>query len=58
MAKDLITSFRIDSDLWKKARIYALENGISAKDLVETLIKRELEERKIEKQKRRGQDKV
>lgn len=52
MSKDQVTSFRINSDLWKKARIYALENGLSAKDLVENLIRIELTERRIEKQKK------
>lgn len=55
MSKDQVTSFRIDSELWKKARVYALENGLSAKDLVETLIRQELQERNIEKRKKRWQ---
>jgi len=47
MAKDVVTSFRVDEELWTKARIYAIENGLTMKKLLEALIKMELEENKI-----------
>lgn len=48
MGKDIVTSFRVDEDLWKRARIYAIENGLTMKKLIETLLRMELEERRIE----------
>lgn len=47
MTKDVVTSFRVDANLWKKARIYAIENGITMKMLIETLLKMELREKRI-----------
>jgi len=47
MGKDVVTSFRVDEELWKNARIYAIENGISMKKLLETLLKIELKENRI-----------
>lgn len=37
-----ITSIRIDSDLWKKAKIVAIKRGIVLKDLVEELLSNEV----------------
>lgn len=50
MSKDMVTSLRINFDLWKRARIYSIENNISVKQLLETLIERELKEKRIEKE--------
>ena len=47
MAKDVVTSFRVDAQLWKKARIYAIENGLTMKKLIETLLRMELKENRI-----------
>ncbi|MEM2704788.1 MAG: hypothetical protein QXR45_16705 [Candidatus Bathyarchaeia archaeon] len=57
MGKDIVTSFRVDEELWKKARIYAIENGLTMKELIETLLKIELEENRI-KQKLKSEVKV
>lgn len=37
-----ITSIRIDSELWKKAKILAIKRGIVLKDLVEELLLNEV----------------
>ncbi len=50
MSKDMVTSLRINFDLWKRARVYSIENNISVKQLLETLIERELEEKRIKKE--------
>ena len=47
MTRDVVTSFRVDAGLWKKARIYAIENWITMKKLIETLLRMELKENKI-----------
>lgn len=49
MGKDVVTSFRVDADLWKKARIYAIKNGITMKALLENLLRQELEEQRLRK---------
>lgn len=50
MGKDVVTSFRVDEQLWKKARIYAIENGVTMKKLLETLLRMELKENTIRKE--------
>ncbi|MEM2197267.1 MAG: hypothetical protein QW290_09330 [Sulfolobales archaeon] len=47
MGRSILTSFRVDEDLWRKARIYAIENGLTMKELVEALLKMELEEKRL-----------
>jgi len=49
MAKDVVTSFRVDEDLWRKARVYAIENGMTMKQLLENLLRMELKENSIKK---------
>jgi predicted DNA-binding ribbon-helix-helix protein len=46
MGKDIVTSFRIDGDLWKEAKIYAIKKEMTMKELIERLLKRELESEK------------
>jgi predicted HicB family RNase H-like nuclease len=59
MSKDVVTSFRVDSELWKKARIYAVEQEITIRNFIESLIRQELEERRLEeKLKNSGQQKL
>lgn len=41
-----MTSFRIDGDLWKEAKIYAIKKEMTMKELIERLLKRELESEK------------
>lgn len=47
MSKDMVTSFRIDYYVWKKARLYAMANDMTMKDFIEHLINKELEEMTI-----------
>ena len=44
MAK-VVTSIRVDDQLWKKAKIHAIENGETITDMLERLLKKELERR-------------
>ena len=43
-----ITSLRIHPLIWKKAKVYAIENDISMRELLEYLIISELRERSLE----------
>ena len=56
MAKDVVTSFRVDAELWKKARIYAIENGLTMKKLIETLLRTELKENRIKEKLMEGEN--
>jgi hypothetical protein len=47
MKKDIVISIRIDREVWRKARIYAIENDKTMKELIETLLKKELKEKRI-----------
>lgn len=47
MAKDIVTSFRVDEELWKKARIYAIQNDLTMRKLLELLLTTELKENRI-----------
>ncbi len=49
MGEDVVTSLRVNEELWKKARIYAIENGLTMKKLLETLLEMELKEQRIKK---------
>jgi predicted DNA-binding ribbon-helix-helix protein len=42
MSKQTVTSIRVDEELWKEAKIYAIRNGITLADLLEKLLKEEL----------------
>ena len=55
MGKDIVTSFRVDEQLWKKARIYAIENGLTMKKLLEMLLRIELKENKIKEKMKEGE---
>lgn len=44
MANDVVTSFRVDEELWHKARVYAVENKMTVKELIENLLRLELKE--------------
>ena len=44
MAKQqIVTSIRIDDQLWKAARIYAISKGITLTEFMEKLLRQELE---------------
>jgi len=47
MAK-VVTSIRVDDELWKKARIHAIQNDETVTDLLERLLSKELQRRKKE----------
>lgn len=38
----VVTSIRVDDELWKEAKIYAVRKGITLTDLIEKLLKKEL----------------
>jgi len=42
--KEVVTSFRVDEDLWRQIRSYAVLHGITVKQLIEFLLKKELKE--------------
>ena len=41
--KQIVTSIRVDEDLWKEAKIYAVKKGITLAELLNKLLRRELE---------------
>ena len=45
MGKETVTSIRIDEELWKEAKICAVREGITLKELLERLLKEELKKR-------------
>ena len=45
----MVTSFRVDEELWHKARVYAVENKMTIKELIENLLRMELKENMIKK---------
>lgn len=42
MPKEIVTSFRIDEELWRETKIHAVKNGITLKELLERLLREEL----------------
>ena len=46
VSKQIVTSIRVDEDIWKEAKKYAIDADISLAELVEKLLKEELERRK------------
>jgi predicted transcriptional regulator len=44
MAK-IVTSIRVDDQLWKRAKIHAIENDETMTEMIERLLKEELERR-------------
>jgi predicted HicB family RNase H-like nuclease len=46
MSKQIVTSIRVDEELWKEAKKYAIDTDISLAELIEKLLKEELERRK------------
>ncbi|KPV65535.1 MAG: hypothetical protein AOA65_0043 [Candidatus Bathyarchaeota archaeon BA1] len=45
----MVTSFRVD-ELWREARTYAVRHGITVKQLIEFLLRKELKESRIRRQ--------
>jgi antitoxin component of RelBE/YafQ-DinJ toxin-antitoxin module len=50
MGRDVVTSFRVDEDLWREVRAYAVKHGLTVKQLIEFLLKKELEEKRALKE--------
>jgi predicted DNA-binding ribbon-helix-helix protein len=46
MSKQTVTSIRIDEELWKEAKKYAIDEDVSLGELIEKLLKEELERRR------------
>ena len=46
MTQQIVTSIRVDDALWKAARIYAISKGITLTELIEKLLRQELEKNK------------
>lgn len=44
-SKEIVTSIRVDEQLWKEAKIYAIKRGISLAELLNELLQRELTEK-------------
>ena len=42
MGKQIVTSIRVDEQLWKEAKIYAIKKGITLAELLNELLRREL----------------
>lgn len=38
----VVTSIRIDPEIWREARVYAIKNGLTVGVLVEKLLKKEI----------------
>lgn len=43
-SKIIVTSLRVDRELWKKAKIHAIERGETVTDIIIRLLKKELGE--------------
>ena len=44
----IVTSLRIDKSLWKNAKIYAIHNGMTMRELIESLLIKEIGNKEIE----------
>jgi len=43
MSQQIVTSLKLDRELWKKAKIHAIAKGITLTTLIETLLRKELD---------------
>lgn len=46
VGKNQVTSIRIDEKLWKKAKMYAIEHDMTLREVIESLLKEELNKTK------------
>lgn len=46
MTKQVVTSIRVDEELWKEAKIYAIRKGLTLAELLDQLIRNELDKSK------------
>jgi hypothetical protein len=42
MAKQIVTSIRINEELWKEAKIYAIKKGFRLSELLEKCLQKEI----------------
>jgi len=43
LPKQIVTSIRVDEELWKQAKIYVIKKGMTLAELLDELIRKELE---------------
>jgi predicted DNA-binding ribbon-helix-helix protein len=48
MSKQIVTSIRVQEELWKEAKIYAIRKGMTVTELLERLLTEELSQKKRE----------
>jgi predicted DNA-binding ribbon-helix-helix protein len=48
MSKQIVTSIRVEEELWKEAKIYAIRKGMTVTELLEKLLTEELAQKKRE----------
>lgn len=48
-SKQIVTSIRVDKELWKKAKIHAIKRGITLAEFLNELIRKELEKQEKKK---------
>jgi predicted DNA-binding ribbon-helix-helix protein len=53
--KDVVTSFRVNEELWREVRAYAVRHGITVKQLIEFLLQKELKENRILKEMKKSE---
>jgi predicted DNA-binding ribbon-helix-helix protein len=53
--KDVVTSFRVNEELWREVRAYAVRHGITVKQLIEFLLQKELKENRILKEMKKNE---
>jgi predicted DNA-binding ribbon-helix-helix protein len=46
MSKQIVTSIRVDDELWKEAKKHAIDADLSLAGLIEKLLREELEKRR------------
>lgn len=44
MTKHVVTSIRVNEELWKKAKKYVIDKGITLTELIDQLLRKELKE--------------
>jgi predicted DNA-binding ribbon-helix-helix protein len=48
MSKQIVTSIRVEEELWKEAKIHAIRKGMTVTELLEKLLTEELAPKKRE----------
>ena len=50
----MVTSIRVDEQLWRKAKHYAIDKGLTLTELVERALKKEMEQEEEKHEQRRA----